>query len=43
MSSPLPERINTFGHDLKHRCGARVHRLSINAGFNCPNLDGSMA
>ncbi len=41
MSSPLPERVNTFGQDLKRRYGARVHKLAINAGFTCPNRDGS--
>lgn len=41
MSSPLPERINTFGQDLKRRYGARVHKLAIHAGFTCPNRDGT--
>lgn len=41
MSSTLPERINTFGQDLKRRYGARVHKLAIHAGFTCPNRDGS--
>lgn len=41
MSSPLPDRINTFGQDLLRRYGRRVHKLAINAGFTCPNRDGS--
>ena len=41
MSSPLPDRINTFGQDLLRRYGQRVHKLAINAGFTCPNRDGS--
>jgi radical SAM protein (TIGR01212 family) len=41
MSNPLPTRVNTFGQDLKRRHGARVHKLAINAGFTCPNRDGS--
>jgi hypothetical protein len=41
MSSPLPHVVNTFGQDLKRRYGARVHKLAINAGFTCPNRDGS--
>lgn len=41
MTSPLPERVNTFGQDLMRRYGARVHKLAINAGFTCPNRDGS--
>lgn len=41
MSSPLPQRIHTFGQDLKRRFGERVHKLAIHAGFTCPNRDGS--
>ena len=41
MSSPLPQLVNTFGQDLKRRYGRRVHKLAINAGFTCPNRDGS--
>lgn len=37
----LSDYINTFGQDLKRRYGERVHKLSINAGFTCPNRDGS--
>ncbi len=41
MSSALPERVHTFGQDLKRRHGRRVHKLAINAGLSCPNRDGS--
>jgi radical SAM protein (TIGR01212 family) len=41
MSSPVPDRINTFGQALKRRFGMRVHKLAINAGLSCPNRDGS--
>ena len=41
MSSPLPQLVNTFGQDLLHRYGRRVHKIAINAGFTCPNRDGS--
>ncbi|MEE9358564.1 TIGR01212 family radical SAM protein [Candidatus Vondammii sp. HM_W22] len=37
----LPDYINTFGQDLLRRYGERVHKLAINAGFTCPNRDGS--
>lgn len=37
----LSDRINTFGQDLLRRYGERVHKLAINAGFSCPNRDGS--
>ncbi len=37
----LSDYINTFGQDLLRRYGERVHKLTINAGFTCPNRDGS--
>jgi len=37
----LSRYVNTFGQDLKRRYGQRVHKLAINAGFTCPNRDGS--
>jgi radical SAM protein (TIGR01212 family) len=37
----LSERVNTFGQHLLARYGERVHKLAIDAGFTCPNRDGS--
>jgi len=37
----LADVINTFGQDMLRRYGQRVHKLAINAGFTCPNRDGS--
>ena len=37
----LSEYVNTFGQSLLARYGERVHKLAINAGFTCPNRDGS--
>ena len=37
----LSTYVNTFGQDLLRRFGQRVHKLAINAGFTCPNRDGS--
>ncbi|HYN77344.1 MAG TPA: TIGR01212 family radical SAM protein [Lamprocystis sp. (in: g-proteobacteria)] len=37
----LSERVNTFGQVLLRRFGQRVHKLAINAGFTCPNRDGT--
>ncbi|WP_457666503.1 TIGR01212 family radical SAM protein [Thiolapillus sp.] len=37
----LSDRVNTFGQDLLRRYGERVHKLAINAGFTCPNRDGT--
>lgn len=33
----------SFNEYLKKLFGERVHRISINAGFSCPNLDGSIS
>jgi hypothetical protein len=40
-SSALPW--NSFGAWLKDHFGERVHRACIDAGFTCPNRDGSKA
>jgi len=37
----LANYVNTFGQDLLKRYGERVHKLAINAGFTCPNRDGT--
>ncbi len=37
----LSERVHTLGQYLLRRHGERVHKLAINAGFTCPNRDGS--
>jgi len=37
----LSDYVNTFGQHLLQRYGERVHKLTINAGFTCPNRDGS--
>jgi hypothetical protein len=34
---------NTYGAALKSRFGGRVQRVSIDAGFTCPNVDGTLA
>ena len=36
----LPELVNTFGHSIQKRFGHKVHKLTINANFTCPNRDG---
>ena len=35
--------INTFGASLRRRFGGRIQRVSIDAGFTCPNVDGAVA
>jgi hypothetical protein len=37
----LSDRVNTLGQSLLKRYGQRVHKLALNAGFTCPNRDGS--
>lgn len=37
----LSDYVNTYGQDLLRRYGERIHKLAINAGFSCPNRDGS--
>lgn len=45
MSSALPAgaRYRTLNHFLRERFGGRVHRVAIDAGFTCPNVDGTVA
>lgn len=37
----LPLHVNTFGRFMRARYGEKVHKLSLHAGFTCPNIDGS--
>ena len=37
----LSDRVNTLGQQLLQRHGERVHKLAVNAGFTCPNRDGT--
>lgn len=34
---------NAFGASLRRRFGGRIQRVSIDAGFTCPNVDGAVA
>ena len=38
----LANHINTFGQTMLARYGERVHKIAIDAGFTCPNRDGSI-
>ena len=35
------ERIHTFGQAMLQKHGERVHKVALDAGFTCPNRDGS--
>jgi hypothetical protein len=34
---------NAYGKFLQEKFGARVHKVSVHAGFTCPNRDGAVA
>ena len=36
------QRYNAFSEELKQVFGCRVQRLSVDAGFTCPNRDGTL-
>ncbi|MBT0651885.1 TIGR01212 family radical SAM protein [Geomobilimonas luticola] len=36
------KRYNAFSVELKRIFGCRVHRISVDAGFTCPNRDGTV-
>lgn len=35
-------RYNSFGPFVKRRFGASVHKVNVDAGFTCPNRDGTL-
>jgi uncharacterized protein len=37
----LTDRVHTLGAALRSRHGERVHKLTVSAGFVCPNMDGT--
>lgn len=41
MNATLACRLNSLGQDLLKRHGERVHKIALDAGFTCPNRDGS--
>jgi uncharacterized protein len=38
----MEKRYNAFSEELKRFFGCRVHRISVDAGFSCPNRDGTV-
>src|SRR6266581_9712056 len=36
------KRYHAFSEELKRRFGCRVQRISVDAGFSCPNRDGKV-
>jgi len=42
-SAPEPQsRYNRFSDDLRRRYGAKVYKLTLDAGLSCPNRDGTV-
>lgn len=45
-SSPGPfpggARYNAYGAFLREKFGCRVHKIVVDAGFSCPNRDGTV-
>jgi radical SAM protein (TIGR01212 family) len=37
------ERYRAYSHFLKEKFGCRVHKVSVDAGFTCPNRDGTLS
>ena len=35
------KRYHTFDYYLKNKYGSKVFKVSLNAGFTCPNRDGT--
>lgn len=42
MSQQQTKRFNAFSDELKRHFGCRVQRISVDAGFSCPNRDGTL-
>lgn len=47
MENPFPysdsnKRYHTYAYYLKKRFGGKVSRISLNGGFTCPNIDGTV-
>jgi radical SAM protein (TIGR01212 family) len=38
-----PKHYNTFSDELKRVFGCKVQRISVDAGFSCPNRDGTLS
>jgi len=38
----MPARYNRFNEDLRRRFGVRVQKITLDAGLNCPNRDGTL-
>lgn len=39
----MKEKINTINNFLKEKFGEKIYKVSLDAGFTCPNRDGTLA
>ncbi len=39
----MSKRYNSYSDYLKNKFGCRVHKVSVDMGFTCPNRDGTLA
>src|SRR3972149_4479310 len=39
----MDRRYNNYNSYLKEKFGCRVHKVSVDVGFTCPNRDGNVA
>ncbi len=37
----LPDVLHSFGYAMQKKYGEKVHKITVNAAFTCPNRDGS--
>ncbi len=35
------KRYHTWNYHLRHKFGCKVMKIALNAGFTCPNIDGT--
>ena len=40
---PMNKRYNDFSTYLRHEFGCRVQKITVDAGFSCPNRDGTLS
>ena len=41
LYSDSNKRYHTYSYAMRRRFGGKVMRVSLNAGFTCPNIDGT--
>ena len=42
LYSDSNKRYHTLDYFYKHKFGCKVFKISLNAGFTCPNIDGTL-